>query len=235
MNLDTSYYSSVGGRNNNEDFVSLLEGCNQLVAIVADGLGGYKSGEIASRLATTVINNELHNMDLSEELLVNAVEKANISILENNIENKMKTTISVVWIENNYSLFATVGDTRIYLFRNGSICFQSVDHSVSQMAVIMGEIEASQIRGHKDRNKLIRVLGNKENVKVDLSRFLLQAGDAVLLCSDGFWENITENDMIRLLNESKSSQEWLKKMREWIEHVMPENNDNHSAIALYIL
>lgn len=219
---------------NNEDFVSLIEGCNQLVAIVADGLGGYDSGEVASRLATTTINNRLHNMPLSELLLLYSVEKANMSILEQNQENKMKTTISIVWIEDNNCLFATVGDTRVYHFRNGTIQFQSTDHSVSQMAVLMGEIDAMQIRGHKDRNKLIRVLGSKEKVKVDLTSSSLEQGDALLLCSDGFWENITEQEMICLLNSSKSSQDWLKKMRDLVERVMPENNDNHSAIALYV-
>lgn len=234
MNISASYYSSVGGRKNNEDFVSLIEGCNQLVAIVADGLGGYDSGEVASRLATTTINNRLHNMPLSELLLLDSVEKANMSILEQNKENKMKTTVSVVWIEDNNSLFATVGDTRIYHFRNGAIHFQSTDHSVSQMAVLMGEIDATQIRCHKDRNKLVRVLGNKDNVKVDLTNILLQQGDAILLCSDGFWENITEEEMIGLLNKSNSSQDWLRKMRDLVERVMPENNDNHSAIALFV-
>ncbi len=234
MNIDASYYSAVGGRKNNEDFVSLIEGCNQLVAIVADGLGGYDSGEVASRLATTTINNCLHNMPLSESLLLDSVEKANMSILEQNQENKMKTTISIVWIEENNCLFATVGDTRVYHFRNGTIKFQSTDHSVSQMAVLMGEIDAMQIRGHKDRNKLIRVLGSKEKVKVDLTSSSLEQGDALLLCSDGFWENITEQEMIGLLNSSKSSQDWLKKMRALLERVMPENNDNHSAIALFV-
>lgn len=234
MNMDISYYTSVGGRQNNEDFVSLMENNDTIVASVADGLGGHDSGEIASQLAVKTVNSELTNKVLSVVALEKAILTANMAVLKNAEENKMKTTLAVAWATKRKALFATVGDTRIYHFRNNEIIFQSTDHSVSQMSVMAGEITTGQIRGHKDRNKLVRVLGHKENVKPDIVDVNLEPRDAILICSDGFWENIIENEMCRVLSHSKDSREWIAEMRKIAESVMPIDNDNNSAIAIIV-
>lgn len=234
MNLDISYYTSSGGRQNNEDFVSLLENNDTIVAAVADGLGGHDSGEIASQLAVKTVNSELINKELSVVALEKAILSANSEVLKEAETNKMKTTIAVVWATKEKALLANVGDTRIYHFRNGQIAYQSTDHSVSQMAVMAGEITTGQIRGHKDRNKLVRVLGHKENIKPDIISVKLEPRDAILICSDGFWENIIETEMCRVLSHSKDSNEWLTEMREIAESVMPKDNDNNSAIVILV-
>ena len=97
-----------------------------------------------------------------------------------------------------------------------------------------GEITVNQIRGHKDRNKLVRVLGHKEKVKADIIEVDLEPHDAILICSDGFWENIIENDMSRALSHSKDSKEWLEEMKEIVESTATEDNDNNSAIAFFV-
>ena len=234
MHADVSYYSSIGGRKNNEDSLSLLENGQNLIAVVADGLGGHASGEIASHLAVKTVIGELIGKRLSENALREAVDEANRTIINQALSNSMKTTIAVAWIENRHALFATVGDTRIYHFRNGEIIFQSLDHSVSQLAVMAGEISASQIRGHRDRNKLVQALGSKDRVKPAVSEAEPAPHDAVLVCSDGFWENIIENEMCRCLAQSGSAKEWLEKMKETVESAAPPNGDNHSAVALII-
>lgn len=234
MNLDVSYFTSLGGRHNNEDFVSLLENNDTIVAAVADGLGGHDSGEIASQLAVKTVNSELTNKELSVVVLEKAILSANSEVLKEAATNKMKTTIAVVWATKEKALLANVGDTRIYHFRNGQIAYQSTDHSVSQMAVMAEEITTGQIRGHKDRNKLVRVLGHKENIKPDIVSIKLEPRDAILICSDGFWENIIEAEMCRVLSHSKDSNEWLTEMRKIAESVMPKDNDNNSAIAILV-
>lgn len=234
MNIDVSYYTSIGGRDNNEDFLSLAETKDRIVAIVADGLGGHSSGEIASQLAVKTIISELANKELSVCALERAVELANSKILNDSSSDSMKTTVAVVWTTKKKALFATVGDTRIYHFRNNQVIYQTIDHSVSQMSVMAGEITVNQIRGHKDRNKLVRVLGHKEKVKADIIEVDLEPHDAILICSDGFWENIIENDMSRALSHSKDSKEWLEEMKEIVESTATEDNDNNSAIAFFV-
>lgn len=234
MNIDVSYYTSLGGRQKNEDFVSIMENNNSIIASVADGLGGHDSGEVASQLAVKTINSELTNRELSIVTLEKAVSAANSAVLKEAGNSNMKTTIAVMWATKNKAIFATVGDTRIYYFKNNNIVFQSTDHSVSQMAVMAGEINNSQIRGHKDRNKLVRVLGYKENIKPDITDVQIEPRDAILICSDGFWENIIESEMCRVLSHSKDSKEWLTEMRAIIESVMPDDNDNNTAIAMIV-
>lgn len=234
MNMDISYYTSAGGRQNNEDFVSLMENNDTIIASVADGLGGHASGEVAAQLAVKTVNTELINKKQSVAALEKTFTAANLAVLKNAQANKMKTTLAVVWASKTKALLATVGDTRIYHFRNNEIIFQSIDHSVSQMAVMAGEITHGQIRGHKDRNKLVRVIGHRENVKPDITEVTLEPRDAILICSDGFWENIIENEMCRVLSRSKDSKEWLAEMRKAAESVMSPDNDNHSAVAIIV-
>ena len=234
MNMDISYYTSRGGRQNNEDFVSLLENNDTIIASVADGLGGHDSGEIASQLAVKTVNAELINKNLSVIALEKAIVSANLAVVKEAERNNMKTTLAVMWATKEKALLATIGDTRIYHFRNNEIRFQSTDHSVSQMSVMAGEITTGQIRGHKDRNKLVRVLGHKDSVKPDIVDIKLEPRDAILICSDGFWENIIETEMCRVLSRSKDSKEWLEEMRQIAKSVMPKDNDNNSAIAIIV-
>ena len=234
MNIDVAYYTAVGGRDKNEDFISLLENNNRFIAIAADGLGGHAAGEIASHLAVNTINSVLIDKEMSISTLEESIDTANRAIISDESSDSMRTTIAVAWVSMDRALFATIGDTRIYHFRNNDIVYQSIDHSVSQMSVMAGEIAPHQIRGHKDRNKLVRVLGNKERVKADIVKAKLEPRDAILICSDGFWENIIENEMCRTLSHSKNSKEWLRQMRQIVDSVTFGSHDNHSAIAFFI-
>ncbi len=235
MKFDVSYYSAKGDRANNEDFVSVKKRGSVLLAVCADGLGGHDNGEIASKTAVNCINKALKNKPLSAQALEQAVEEANLAVLDRAENSEMKTTISVVWIADDKALAATVGDTRVYVFRDKEILFMSTDHSVSQLSVMAGEITTDEIRGHKDRNKLVRVLGGRENVKSDITEIQLEPGDAFLLCSDGFWENIVEADMLSSLSESKKAKDWLSKMRQTVDSVPDADYDNNSAITLIAL
>lgn len=234
MNISASYYSAKGGRPTNQDAISLLEGQDTILAMVADGLGGHEDGDKAAKLAIQKINEKTAHSQVSAVTLENAVKAANRVILDNQEGNRMRTTIAALWTDGESALTATVGDTRIYQFRKDKILFQSMDHSIAQMAVLMGEITTDQIRGHHDRNKLIRALGSQDELKIDLTSLKIEAGDAFLLCSDGFWENVWESDMLEDLHSSSGAREWLEKMRRKSELRMKPTGDNHSAIALII-
>lgn len=110
--------------------------------------------------------------------------------------------------------------------------YQSVDHSASQMAVSIGEITADQIRNHEDRNVLTRALGVSENIKVDVVSVPCSQVDAMILCTDGFWEYVYEEDMLKTLSSSKNPDVWLYKMREILCKNIPLNNDNNTAIII---
>ena len=235
MEISISYYTARGKRQNNEDAVSLLEGSNSLLAVVADGLGGHEAGEVASNHAVATLNRLLQAQTPEEDDLIDAIQQANQEIYEmQNAQSHMRTTVAALWLGDYRTIAANVGDSRIYQFRNGRIVYQSTDHSVAQMAVLVGEVEKSELRRSKDRNKLIRVVGEANPPKVDCVELTVQAGDRFLLCSDGFWEPVTEERMLETMASSATAQQWLRLMRQEVERANNPTQDNHTAIALVI-
>lgn len=235
MNIDASFYSALGKRENNEDAVSLVPVDCGILAVVADGLGGHCNGEVASHQAVETLNKQLNNTAPDEGTLIDAIQEASQIIHTKQIPGSpMHTTIAALWIYNDLAIAANVGDTRIYQFRNGKIIFQSLDHSVAQMAVLVGQISAKDIRSSKNRNRLIRVLGTAEEPKVDCVTLSVEPGDRFLICSDGFWEPISEAQMQQMILESLSAEEWLGLMRQAVDSAGDPLQDNHSAIVCII-
>lgn len=226
-------YTAVGGRKNNEDALIISQRDPALLYVVADGLGGHDSGELASEIAVNEIK-EIFDSDPNSFDPISAIQSANTKILQEQINTglKMKTTIVLAYINNDQIVFAHVGDSRAYAFKDKSIMYQSVDHSASQMAVSIGEITADQIRNHEDRNVLTRALGVSENIKVDVVSVPCSQVDAMILCTDGFWEYVYEEDMLKTLSSSKNPDVWLYKMREILCKNIPLNNDNNTAIII---
>ncbi|MCL1917452.1 MAG: protein phosphatase 2C domain-containing protein [Peptococcaceae bacterium] len=236
MNISVASYSSKGSRARNEDNISLLaENRGGMIAVVADGLGGEGNGDAASLTTIKTMNARLSGSETTTENVEKAIISANDEIIKlQDKDNKMKSTIAVLCLNGTRAVAATVGDTRIYQFRRGKVLYQSTDHSVSQMSVSVGEINADKIRGHVDRHRLTRSLGSRKTVEADLTELVSGSGDAFLLCSDGFWELILEEEMSEDLGASKSADEWLNKMRDRIESRISPTGDNHSAIAIIV-
>lgn len=233
MNIDSASYSDIGSRAVNEDSLLLKECSGGFLAMVADGLGGYGNGDAASQCAVSVVAESLDGRSPTEDSLSDAVLLANQQVLAMQTDGKqMKTTAAVLWLGDTEALLATVGDTRIYQFRNGEIIFQTTDHSVSQLAVMVGLISAEGIRGDKDRNKLTRALGAEQTVKVDTETLQIEAGDSFLLCSDGFWELVWESQMCECLRQSDNAAQWLDAMRKIAAEAPQPKKDNNTAVVL---
>ena len=223
--IDFDSYTHAGGRAVNED--SLY--CGDSLLIVADGLGGHGGGDKASQLAIRIVSKALDGAPADEDAICDAITKAHEEISD--AFESSRTTIALVsWDEKN-AYAAHVGDSRIYQFRGGRIIFQSRDHSVCQMYVMTGEITLDEIRGHNERNKLLRALGGGDRLKVDVRPIELLKGDALLLCSDGFWELVVEEDMERTLREAKNAGEWLSAMRAIVSGKLNAGSDNNTAVA----
>ena len=232
LNCSISYYSHIGKRDNNEDSVAAFERQNSVVAVVADGLGGHQNGEYASREAVDALCRILPDSTVDEDIMEDAIIEADEAVRRvHTAAPGALTTIAALWIDGHQALAANVGDSRIYQFRDGRVIYQSVDHSVSQLAVLAGEITPQQIRGHRDRNKLTRVLGGEGEAKIAQRLLEIQEGDRFLLCSDGFWEQITEGEMLASADQAADAEAWLAAMRAQVE---PRASDNNTAVAVVI-
>ncbi len=234
MNISISYFSSAGGRAENEDTVCVNEFNNGLAAVVADGLGGHKEGKLASELAVKIISSELISSNKTIEDIKIAIDKANSEIINSKKGSDMCTTVAMVCIDKLKAIAAHVGDSRVYQFRDSDIIYQSVDHSVSQMAVSVGEIQKSEIRGHEDRNKLLRALGNSYKHDPYLKELDVIEGDGFLVCSDGFWELLLEDEMSASFCNSSNAGEWLDAMRLYVDRRITEKSDNNTAVAIMV-
>lgn len=149
----------------------------------------------------------------------------------------MCTTLVVLTITGRMAQWGHIGDSRLYMFRRNRIYHQTLDHSVPQMLVRVGELDPSQIRKHPDRNRLLHSIGYEWSGRpysIGPETELME-GDAFLLCSDGFWEYIEETEMISLLKKHKDPVSWLEAMRKIVaQRGRDEQQDNYSAICIKI-
>ena len=239
MKFLTASLSKTGGRRSNQDYCDFVSLQNGHCWVVADGLGGHKGGEIASRLAAEeVVRQFTRSPDFSLSAVTRYIESAQNAILLRQKErfelSTMRTTIVVLISKNRKALWGHVGDTRLYAFRAGKIIFQSKDHSVPQALIDAGELSPEQIRFHEDRNRLLRALGSDGELRPTFQqkKKTIKHTDAFLLCTDGFWEYVTEAEMESTLQSSSSPDMWLEKMEHILLKKVQGKHDNYSAIAI---
>ena len=234
--------SRTGGRTDNEDYVNARELGDRCCFVAADGLGGHQKGEVACRAAAEQILSEFAAVkEVSAKSIRQCMEAGQQALMELKRElghrDGMKTTMAVLMMDRKKAVWAHVGDTRIYVFRKGKLLARTKDHSVPQMLVEAGELTEDQIRGHYARNQLLQVMGVPwDGPQYTVAEPLpLKKGQAYLLCTDGFWELVEEEEMLACLQSSKNPSVWLSKMEKLLlGRGRPEEMDNYSAIGIYV-
>ena len=197
MEISISYYTARGKRQNNEDAVSLLEGSNSLLAVVADGLGGHEAGEVASNHAVATLNRLLQAQTPEEDDLIDAIQQANQEIYEmQNAQSHMRTTVAALWLGDYRTIAANVGDSRCYLINSRDIRQLTVDHSLVQMMVDRGELQKSQAKSYPGKNFITRAIGTEPVTNCDIFHRKLQPDDCLLLCSDGLSNLLDDQELL---------------------------------------
>ncbi len=247
MKILTSAICKQGGREYNQDYLDQTVADDGACLVVCDGLGSYYGSEVASRIcATNIIEtyNRIKQIDAERavrpEFCQSYVQTAHNRVVDEKEKNpKIKsscTTVACVVTDFNTTVMSHIGDTRVYFFKGGKLHYQTKDHSLSQIAVEMGQIPLRDIRSHKDQNKLTRVLGSDYYIPpdCDIYKSPLLAGDAFILCTDGFWEYVYEEEMEQDLLSSVTPDEALAKMEQRLLARVTKYNDNYSAIVAMI-
>ncbi|MEC4803334.1 MAG: Stp1/IreP family PP2C-type Ser/Thr phosphatase [Jaaginema sp. PMC 1079.18] len=182
--------------------------------IVADGMGGHAGGQDASRIAAQMIQGHLEEYwetQASEALLEKAIIEANQAILDDQIQNPqradMGTTVVVVMFHDDRSWCAHVGDSRIYRLRDRQLQQMSEDQTWVARALKMGDLTEDEARIHPWRHVLSQCLGRKDLYGVEVRPLDLQAGDRLLLCSDGLTEEVQNSALRNLLLEYDNCEE----------------------------
>lgn len=248
MKIIANSICKIGGRNYNQDFVAVSVNGTNACFVACDGLGSYVGSEVASMLCATKIievYNQISDIDPSRaatpEFLQTYIQNAHnyvVSYKESTPALRSScTTVAAVVTDCNTTTIAHIGDTRVYYFKDKKLFFQTRDHSLARVAVDMGEIDLDAIRTHKDQNKLTRVLGSDYYVAPDTEIDVtpLKPGDAFLLCTDGFWEYVYDEEAEEDLMSSTTPIEWLSKMEKRLLARVGKNNDNYSAIVAMVV
>jgi len=209
MKLTFAELSSVGPvRHQNEDCIGfwqpddendrLLHGA---IAAIADGVGGLSSGDIASRMAVDIALNTFKAAPKGGKatpILTQIFNEANLDIYNFGMQaeqRRMATTLSVCVFRNKEAAIGHVGDTRIYLVRNGQIKRLTSDHTYVEMQLKLGLISQEEAMDSELRSILTRTLGQNPVVQADFSRTVLYNGDRIVLCSDGLHASMMEHEI----------------------------------------
>ncbi len=233
--------SIPGDREVNEDALRICKEGNAFCAVLADGLGGHGFGNIASTNVTECFVRQFrHDNEASKIRIMQEISGCQEQLLQEQAAQEkqfsMKTTICALLVDEERMVWGHVGDSRLYHFREGKLVERTFDHSVPQMLVYAGEISEDQVSMHPDRNRLLRCLGTEwPHPMYTISEELpFEEGHAFLLCSDGFWEWLTDIQIEDCLKGSIGPEDWLEKMYRVIQETIKEKDmDNCSAITIW--
>ena len=231
FDIEFASYTDIGKiREKNED--SILISPDLCLGAVADGMGGHNAGEIASNLAVSILEQTLN--DLREKKIVlpkdyetdyspigrkllYASSLANYRVYtlatENIKRNGMGTTLSAIYIEDeNNAAIVHIGDSRVYLYRKGSLSQITTDHSYVQQQVALGKMTKEEAEKSRIQNILMKALGLKKEIKCDIINIKPKVGDIYVLCSDGVNKGITDEEILNFLKMNLKSTELCKKI-----------------------
>ena len=195
-------------RSQNQDyyqFTKLAE--DRHLAVVCDGMGGGKSGDVASRLASEVFIQDVEHsskpgMSQSEivSMLVRAVKSANRAVYEQSQVSPdfagMGTTLVATYVQNSDAYIVNVGDSRCYYISQDEVSQLTEDHSVVALMVARGQITEEEARTHPNRNLITRAVGTEPEVECDCFFLRMDPGEQLLLCSDGLSNLVTRPEIL---------------------------------------
>jgi protein phosphatase len=221
MKITYKAVSDVGRkRKGNED--SLFVNPEQHLFVVADGMGGHAAGEVASKVAVDAINEFVcltggdeeitwpfgldENISYDGNRLKTAIRYANRKVLEATKEKSeyegMATTVAAVLVDGDGANLGHVGDSRVYLVREGQITQLTSDHSWVNEQIQSGVISPDQARTHPLRNVVTRALGGKPDLQVDMQLHKVKAGDILILCSDGLTTMMADDEIAKVVTDA---------------------------------
>jgi serine/threonine protein phosphatase PrpC len=212
-----------------------------LCMVIADGMGGHLHGEVAAQIASQFIaeafqRNAQPRLADPLKFLLESITNAHHAIVDYaNVRSLLetpRTTCVACIVQDGLAHWAHVGDSRLYLIRNGRIEGQTKDHSRVQILVDAGRVREEAVAAHPDRNKIFNCLGQMGPPKVDLSRRIaLRHGDVILMCTDGLWGPLTSRHICEELLRAEVMRA-VPKLLDMAEVRAGREGDNASVVAM---
>lgn len=204
--------------------------------LVADGMGGHKAGDFASRFLTEklVAYIEKTNETSIISILEHGIQEANSRLYQESLKNSslagMGTTLVAATIEYHTLYTANVGDSRLYLIRVNEIRQITKDHSYVEELVSLGKMERNSPDYRNNKNIITRAVGTQEQVAVDFFEITLEEGDFILLCSDGLTNMVEDSDIVKIV----TSKDGLKEKTERLIALANENGGKDNIAVILV-
>ena len=218
--MDSISITDIGSRRKvNQDYVfSSLSPIGKLpnLFIVADGMGGHKAGDFASKYSvkTFIENIKKSSRELPVEIITKALEDTNESLIEEAQGNQdldgMGTTFVVATVIDGYMYVANIGDSRLYII-NDKIKQITQDHSLVEEMVKEGKIDREDARVHPNKNVITRALGVHNKIVPDFFELNLLKGDTILMCSDGLTNMLEDQEIMEIIKNNSNRLELASK------------------------
>jgi serine/threonine protein phosphatase PrpC len=243
MQIDVASKTETGQRSHNEDDLRYGSSGTQLYAVLSDGAGGHSNGAMASDIVVRTVALLLQRSpQFSPAVLQSAIEEANTVLNAGQqgfkSHQRMHATVVALWLDAQagQALWAHVGDSRLYRVRQGRAQQMTVDDSVVQQMVEAGFIKPEEARHHPRKNQLLAAMGSDETplVHVTPQAQALLDGDAFLLCSDGWWDQLEPDDIERTMLAAERPEQWLAEMAAIVARRQVPNQDNYTALAIWV-
>ncbi len=245
MKLDAYLYTNPGGRSYNEDSADCRVNDGEGIFLLADGLGGHLGGEQASALVvrSLLASWEAESGELIPEdcrqWLEESIRAANRSLLEAQAsqQNSMKSTVVALVLKEDRAAWAHVGDSRLYHITGGQLRQVTRDHSVTYKKYLAGEIPKEQINFDEDRSSLLRVVGDESRCLPESGEpeaGTVSRGDAFLLCSDGFWEYLFDEEILIDYLKADTPEAWAELMLVRALPRIRPGSDNLTLMTVFV-
>lgn len=211
----------------NED--SVMSNCEAGLWAVADGMGGYEAGNVASNMIVNSLEDIVANNQLDE--LVTAIEDCILDVNRRILEyaeimhdgRMLGSTVASLLIKGKVGVCLWVGDSRLYRFRNNQLEKMSRDHSHVEELLQQGAISMDEAENHPDANVITRAVGAAEELYVDINVFETQIGDTYMLCSDGLYNTVDQENIMYFLNNFSAEDGVSGLVAKSLENGAPDN------------
>lgn len=239
MKFTSAVLSKPGNSPFNTDSCGCLEeSLSPSCWVLADGRSHSNLGNrISSAAINGVLNTFKRNPAITPEIALKLLESAQheVSVLSSQLHNP-QASIALLCSGGRSALWAHSGNVRLYVLRDGRILYQTQDHSATQSQLEAGHLQACEFNSHPDRRVLNRYLGCTPMPMPTIikERFLIQPEDCFLICSDGFWEKLSEDEILIDWCKSGHPRIWLDHLEMRIQLQQTEELDSYSAIALQV-
>ena len=234
--------SRIGGRKENQDSAGLRDTKLGYLIVVCDGMGGMQGGSVASQIAVQTILETVASADVQANpsmTLIKAIRNANMAIIEEGRDDPnlqgMGTTVTALLLTPHSALTAYLGDSRIYQIRHGEKVFRTFDHSMVFEMVKEKVISEEQARLSDQSNVIMKALGITPDIEVEVVERPYRKGDRFVLCTDGFWGAMPEDEFIRHLSEKKPLDKILDSTANIVESIGRNSGKEYDNLTAAIL